>query len=176
MTNEDYRKCVEAGVCRAQTGGNQAYYTQRSFNRFPAIYVTWQDAQTFCTWQGKRLPTEAEWEKAARGPDGRIWPWGNNLQDDPGRPVQRANVGDSNIGGLTPVGTFPSGASPYGVLDMSGIVWEWTNDWYQFDYYRTRPDPDTSPPGPGQAASSGRRVVRGGTYRTPGVDARTRRA
>jgi formylglycine-generating enzyme required for sulfatase activity len=173
VTNEEYRRCVESGACRPQTAGNLEYYTEERFDRFPSIYVTWQDAKTYCEWLGKRLPTEAEWEKAARGTDGRIWPWGNRLQDDPTRPVQRANVGDSNTNGLTPVGTFPAGASPYGAADMSGNVWEWINDWYQFDYYRTRPDPDTNPPGPSQEESNGRKVVRGGTYRTVGVDART---
>jgi formylglycine-generating enzyme required for sulfatase activity len=173
VTNADYRECVDAGVCSAQSGGDFNYHNNPAFDDFPVVFVSWDDADTYCRWIGKRLPTEAEWEKAARGTDGRIWPWGNALKDNVYDPVQRANVGDSVTDGPKQVGSYPKGASPYGALDMAGNVWEWVSDWCSPTYYRDRPDPDTSPPGPTQSGSNRRKVIRGGSWGTIGVDART---
>ncbi len=173
VTNAAFRECVQLGPCSAYPDRDVNYTDNPAYDNYPAAFVSWDEANKYCQWRNKRLPTEAEWEKAARGADGRLWPWGNALKDNPLEPVQRANVGDANIGERTPVGTFPTGASPYGALDMSGNVWEWVQDWYKFDYYQDRPDPDQSPPGPSQANSTGEKVIRGGSFLTVGVDART---
>ena len=131
------------GVLLYQQGG--VWYPFRGFGNYPAVEVTWYGAQAYCEWAGRRLSTEAEWEKAARGTDARLYPWGNEIDCDH---AQYANCG----GGLLPADSKPAGASPYGVLGLAGNVWEWVADWYADDYYAASPaenpdGPRLAPPG-----------------------------
>ena len=142
VTNAQYRRCVEAGVCTLPSERHSVmifnetpYFDNPRRQDYPVVHVSWADADTYCRWAGKQLPTEAEWEKAARGVDGRTYPWGNEW--DPGK-LNSWNDGWSHHG-LMDVGRYPEGASPYGTLDMAGNVWEWVADWYDEDYYSHSP-------------------------------------
>jgi len=123
-----YYLCVEAGACdepsEKSSATNDIYYGDGKFDNYPVLYVSWNDANAYCSWADRRLPTEAEWEKAARGTDGNMYPWGNDVPSN-----TLLNFND-NVGDTTEVGSYPKGASPYGALDMAGNVSEWVEDWY----------------------------------------------
>ena len=121
----------------------------------PMENVTWADASAYAQWAGVSLPTEAQWEKAARGTDGRAYPWGNKW--DASRCANSA--GSNHLSSTKPSGSYPSGASPYGCLDMAGNVWQWCADWYDENHYNSAPS--TNPTGP---ASGAARVLRGGSW------------
>jgi len=158
ITNGLYRKCVAAQVCKAPPGGYSGrhldgYYSNPIYDNFPVAYVGWNEGDQYCRWAGKRLPTEAEWEKAARGTDARLFPWGNTFDGE------RANSALRNELNTTAAGTYPNGASPYGAEDMSGNVWEWVADWYGDDYYAESPAIN-----PGGPATGEMKILRGGGY------------
>jgi len=129
VTNLQYKKFNDATKRRSPTHFRNRTFPQGKADH-PVIYVSWEDADAYCRWAGKRLPTDEEWEKAARGTDGRIFPWGDEFNVlNANTPLRWQQIGA--FGDTTPVGAFAGGVSPYGVYDMSGNVWEWTASWYK---------------------------------------------
>lgn len=157
VTNAMYAQCVAAKACEqpGQPGSSsqEQYYGNPIFADYPVIYVSWHKAQAYCKWAGRQLPTEAQWEKAARGTDGRLYPWGK------ASPTNDLVNFKENVGDTKNVCSYPGGNSPYGACDMAGNVLEWVFDWYDADYYDT--SPLDNPTGPG---SSHNRVQRGGSW------------
>jgi len=156
VTQSEYKKCIDAGECDTPTCDWNPTGTP---NR-PVVCVNWTQAGEYCTWAGKRLPTEAEWEKAARGTDGRKYPWGN---EDATCEYAVMDDGTGNGCGTDSTwevcGKSPAGDSPYGLCDMSGNVWEWVSDWYDSGYYTN--SQASNPTGP---VSGSHRVLRGGSF------------
>lgn len=170
VTNAMYNLCVKAGICTLPSDltsyTRSSYFGDPEYDNYPVIRVSWDQAAQYCKWRGGGLPTEAEWEKAARGTDGRRYPWGNHFEDiranfcDRNCPLSWANPEfDDGYGDTSPAGAYPLGASPYGLLDMTGNVWEWVADWYLDTFYQV--SPLNNPLGP---AFGDARGLRGGGW------------
>ena len=157
VTNVMYLLCVKTGNCelpqsfKSQRRTN--YFNNPEFNDYPVVYVTWGQAKIYCEWAGRRLPTEAEWERAGRGDDFRTFPWGEDEAD--------GTLANFNfiVNDTSRVGSYATGASPFGVLDMAGNVAEWVNDFYSYDYSGVEV---VNPTGP-LTSGNLNRVVRGGS-------------
>ena len=177
VTNAQYAKCVEAGSCTPPrfdwSRTHDTYYGDSTYDDYPVVFVNWEQADAYCRWAGVRLPTEAEWEYAARGPEALIYPWGNEFDGT------RLNYCDTNCGDreadetfddgyedTAPVGSYPTGASWCGALDMSGNVWEWAADWF----HQYGQGPDDNPTGP---SSGDYRTWRGGSWENTPKDTRS---
>jgi formylglycine-generating enzyme required for sulfatase activity len=162
VTVAEYRKCVKAGKCTPPSTEGNCNWGKSGRDNYPVNCVDWYQADAYCRWAGKRLPTEAEWEKAARGTDGRIYPWGDELPSCKYAVMSDEERGWSCGKGFTftwPVCSKPRGNSPYGLCDMAGNVWEWVYDRYDENYYSSSPSRNPTGPSSGQI-----RVLRGGSW------------
>jgi len=158
VTVAQFRQFTKAAHYKFNWKANQPQWGW--IDSHPMVMVTWADARAYCKWAGGDLPTEAQWEKAARGTDGREYPWGNEWD--------KSRLAAGNLKSPCPVGAFPAGASPYGCLDMAGDAAEWCLDWYGMDYTDL---PSQNPKG---VESGQQRVVRGGSFATAAVDSNFR--
>lgn len=170
ITNEEYSRFVESTGYRAEgisDCGTWLSYYSHGKELHPVVCVSWKDIQSYCRWAEKRLPTEAEWEKAARGTDGRIFPWGNQFDESRCNSTNYQFGTGRGFGSTTPVDAFPDGVSPYGCYDMVGNVWELVSDWLDIstnnggNYYAISPPRNPKGPSSGQI-----RVMRGGAFST----------
>ena len=167
VTNAMYRACVAAGACPApasvyvNNGKTVVYYGSSTYADYPVVNISWADAVGYCTWASRQLPTEAQWEKAARGSSTLIYPWGNDARSVAGL----AWFNQDKAAGLPQkVGSLQAGASPYGALDMAGNVFEWVSDWWMSDAY-ARYDGRANPTGPTEREQhDNQKVVRGGSW------------
>lgn len=157
VTNAQYKQCVADGDCSIPPSSD---YNNPDYASHPVVYVDWYDAEKYCTWAGRSLPSEAQWEKAARGTDERIYPWGDEFDC---KMVNRDGISCDGYSQTAPAGSFPGGASPYGGLDMAGNVWEWVKDWYDSNYYNTYPK-DGWPDNPVGPTTGTYRILRGGSW------------
>jgi formylglycine-generating enzyme required for sulfatase activity len=168
VTNGMYGLCVQAGVCRPPAKVNSDnrfdYFYNPEFRDYPVVYVNWMDARTYCGWANRRMPTEAEWERAARGDDMRTYPWGD---EPPNAELVNFN---NTVGDTSRVGSYAEGASPFGALDMAGNVWEWVTDYYDVAYYAE--SVDANPTGPAERIGRYNRVMRGGSFQDSMLDLR----
>jgi formylglycine-generating enzyme required for sulfatase activity len=156
VSNAEYRACVNDGGC-SQTASPDAftrpgYRDDPTFENYPVVHVTWDQATAYCRWTGRRLPTEAEWEYAAKGPGNLTWPWGNSFN---------ASLSAANSPDTEPVDSFPGGNSPFGVFNMAGNVNEWVQDSYDANFYANSPSANPVNSGGNE------RVFRGGSFANP---------
>ncbi|MEW5938994.1 MAG: SUMF1/EgtB/PvdO family nonheme iron enzyme, partial [Chloroflexota bacterium] len=162
VTNAMYALCVNAGACKPprQTTSNAVddYFGNPEYADYPVVFINWSQANAYCQWTGTRLPTEAEWEKAARGTDERLYPWGNTA---PSCSLMNFNPfnGDSCKDDTSAVRDYPAGQSPYQIFNLAGNVYEWVMDWYDPNYYAN--SPSHNPQGPSDGIA---KVLRGGSW------------
>ena len=163
VTFRRYQKCVDAGICTPPAVGGALNYGWPNTEMFPVNGVTWHQAKTFCEFEQRRLPTEAEWEKAARGTEANTYPWGEQAPSCELAVIDGPNAGElgCKTGNTFNVGSKPAGASPYGAMDMAGNLWEWTADWHDANYYQQ--SPNYNPKGPSTGLY---KTARGGDFFT----------
>ena len=168
VTNERFMAFVKTTGHRSPPNpyGTGPLESVKGIEQLPVVQATWYDAKAYCSWAKKRLPTEAEWEKAARDTDGRLFPWGNEPATSKRANFDREWVEEHT---LHPVGSLPDGDSPYGVKDLSGNAREWVQDWYDPEYYQHAPD--RNPQGPDKKGVV--RSIRGGSWHSPISDITT---